>query len=129
MPDYEQEWTTLHDLSMVYLALAHGTDAHLSDEELAVMTQRLNAWAPELHEGEIRVIVMEALAVYLEGDRDAQVGRAMLAIRRDVDLIQRFVALGDLVGIAEADGVVLASERGLIQALQRIWGLGSKAQA
>lgn len=114
---------------MVYLALAHGADAHLSDEEVAVMTNRLKAWAPELDEPGIRVVVMEALAVYMTANRDREVGRSMYSIRKDITQLERFAALQDLVHIAEADGIVLPTERSLIEALQRIWNLGPKAQA
>ena len=123
------DWTTIHDLAMVYLALAHGTDNYLSDEELDVMTQKLRAWDQKLDEADARVIVMEALVVYLEADRDDEVSRSMLAIRADMPLLQRFAALEDLTQIAEADGIVLENERGLIKALQRIWNLDIDAQA
>ena len=106
---------------MVYLALAHGTDADLDDAELAVMTKKLKDWAPELDLTSIHETIMEALALYLHGDRDDQVKQAILNIRNEGTFLERLVALDDLVQIAEADGVVLESEEGLIKMLTKIW--------
>ena len=120
MPD---SWTTLHDLAVVYLALAHGTDAHLSQEELDRMMERLGAWDESLDDDQVRDIVLEAIVAYTERDRDAEVTRAMLGIRSDVSAVERLFALDDLIEIAEADGEVLESEKELISALRRIWAL------
>jgi hypothetical protein len=37
--DASDAWTTAHDLAIVYIALAYGTDHHLSDSELRVLTE------------------------------------------------------------------------------------------
>lgn len=124
MPD---SWTTLHDLAVVYLALAHGTDAHLSQEELDRMMERLGAWDESLDDDQVRDIVLEAIVAYTERDRDAEVTRAMLGIRADVSAVERLFALDDLIEIAEADGEVIESEKELISALRRIWALASSS--
>ena len=127
--DTQKDWTTLHDLAIVYLALAHGTDAHLGDDELAVMTTRLGDWVPELDEMDVRLVVMEALSVYLECIGEMEVRRSMIAVRHDINMINRFHALDDLVVIAEADGIMLPSEQGMIESLQRIWNIQPSAEA
>ena len=39
--DTTDDWTTTHDLAVVYIAIAYGTDHDLSDEELKVLTEAL----------------------------------------------------------------------------------------
>ncbi|MEM6337188.1 MAG: hypothetical protein AAF752_11520, partial [Bacteroidota bacterium] len=62
----------LQNLALLYLAIAHGTDQSLTDDELEVMVRRLRDWAPELSEDDVKMVILEASAVYLHGDRDAE---------------------------------------------------------
>lgn len=113
----------LQNLALLYLAIAHGTDQSLTDDELEVMVRRLRDWAPELSEDDVKMVILEASAVYLHGDRDAEIEQAMLSIRAEADVIDRLLALDGLIEVADADGVRLASEDGLIEALRDIWQL------
>ena len=39
-----EDWTTPHDLALIYIALAYGTDHDLQEEEMATLTDALREW-------------------------------------------------------------------------------------
>jgi uncharacterized tellurite resistance protein B-like protein len=122
-------WTTAHDLSLVYVALAYGTDHELADEELDAIVERLSRWNPPsaaLDEdgASVQEIVMEAMAIYLEEDGAGhEVAGSVETLGRELDQDARCHALEDAMRIAEADGVLLSSEQNLITALADAWSL------
>ena len=124
-------WTLAHDLSLVYVALAYGTDHDLADEELNVIVERLSRWNPPAaalnDDGQgVQEIVMEAMAVYLEENDDgSEVAGSVETLARELDEQDRRHALEDAMRIAEADGVLLSSEQNLITALADVWELRS----
>jgi uncharacterized tellurite resistance protein B-like protein len=122
------DWTQAHDLALVYVALAYGTDSELSDTELATITDALADWRDEFSIDEVQEVVMEAVTVFLEADSEHEVRESVRALRRSLDGDEKQRALGDIVRIAEADGIMLNSERSLIRALSQEWGLKSDAE-
>lgn len=117
----KESWTQLHDMALIYVALAHGTDRQLVDEELDEISARLNEWRKDLNHEDVQEVVMEALVIYLEGNRQEEITRSMLRIKKDVPVLERVAMLDDLKRIAEADGEVVANEEGLIRSLVKIW--------
>lgn len=113
-------WTVAHDLALVYIALAYGTDHDLSDEELNALTRALSAWDDFFAE-DVREVVLEALAVYLEGTPGVEVARTIQSLAQTLSPMQRRQALQDVMRIAEADGILLSSEQSLISALAGAW--------
>jgi len=61
------QWSLLHDMALLYIVLAHGSDNKLSSIEIAAMTERLTAWQPDLDTTEIETILREALQYYSQG--------------------------------------------------------------
>lgn len=120
-------WSLRHDLSLVYLALAFGTDRDLSEEEADVIVERLGAWSQASKET-VRETVMEALAIYMEAGAEAEVSRSVRTLAERLSEEERANALADLVHIAEADGVLLSSEQGLITTLAEAWGVRSQGR-
>ena len=121
-------WTTAHDLSLVYIALAYGTDKDLADAELNVIVERLSRWNPPeaaLKEGgqDVQEVIMEAAAIYLEEDADHEVAGSVETLGRELDEDELRHALEDALRIAEADGVLLSSEQNLLSALAEAWNL------
>lgn len=121
-------WTTAHDLSLIYIALAYGTDDNLADEELNVIVERLSRWNPPskvLEESgqHVQEIVMEAMAVYLEDEPGREVADSVEALAKKLERPERCHALEDALRIAEADGLLLSSEQNLLTALSDAWDL------
>jgi len=121
-------WTTAHDLSLVYIALAYGTDKDLADAELDVIVERLSRWNPPeaaLEEGgqDVQEVIMEAAAIYLEEDADHEIAGSVETLGQTLAEEDRRHALEDALRIAEADGVLLSSEQNLLSALAEAWHL------
>lgn len=116
------DWTTTHDLAVVYIALAYGTDHDLSDEELRVLTDALRGWA-DREDPAIREVIVEATTLFVETDAAAEVRRAMRELRSALSPRERRDTVRHLIRIAEADGVLLEREQGFIHTLAEAWSL------
>lgn len=120
--DTSDDWTTTHDLAVVYIALAYGTDHELSDEEFRVLTEALQTWANQ-EDPTIREVIVEAATLFVEGDAEAAVQRAMQELRSALSPQERRNTVRHLIRIAEADGVLLEREQGFIHTLAEAWSL------
>ncbi|WP_022835282.1 tellurite resistance TerB family protein [Salisaeta longa] len=116
-------WTHVHDLALLYVALAYGTDHDLSDDELSSITDALKDWVTVPDNQSVRTVVMEATTAFLESDARAEVRRAIGDLSEQLDSAQRRRALTDVMRIAEADGVLLEREQGLISTVADAWSL------
>ncbi len=117
------DWTTSHNLALIYIALAYGTDHELREEEMSAITEALREWTVIPNDAHIQEVVMEAATVFLERDARAEVRRSIDELRDDLSFEERRRALHDVVRIAEADGVLLEREQGLIHVLADAWSL------
>jgi uncharacterized tellurite resistance protein B-like protein len=128
MAETTDEWTQAHSQALIYIALAYGSDHDLSDEELDTITERLRKrYGGEL-EQDVQEVVMEAMSVYLEDQTADETIQAMRSLKRSLSSEERSRALEDVVQIAEADGVLLSSERSLISTLSEIWSLNATGE-
>lgn len=116
-------WTTSHDLALIYIALAYGTDHDLTEDEMSALTDSLREWTVMPDDAHIQEVVMEAVAVFLEGDARSEVQRAIDDLSEELTFSERRQALRDVMRIAEADGVLLEREQGLIHILADAWSL------
>lgn len=121
--DTSEDWTTTHDLAVVYVALAYGTDHDLSDEELEVLTDALREWQGGQASTSVREVILEAATAFLEGDAQAEVQSAIRRLGSELSPRERRATLRTLIRIAEADGVLLEREQGLIHTLADAWSL------
>jgi uncharacterized tellurite resistance protein B-like protein len=121
--NHADAWTRTHDLALVYLALAHGTDQELADAEMSAITKALGGWREDLSEAQVLEVVMEALAVYLSGGAEQEVRRSITALGDLLSEESRKRVMDEIVGIARADGVVVGNERGFIEAVATQWDL------
>lgn len=119
----KETWTHTHDLALIYIALAYGTDSELTEAELQTITGAIGAWRDDLSEVDVHEIVLEAVAIFLEGNPQVEVVNSMRTLRDALSVSEREQALEDIVRIAEADGVLLHRERGLITFLASIWDM------
>ena len=120
-PASHAEWTALHDLALIYLVLAHGTDNDLSRNEVQVMLRKLQEWQPGVTEGIIREVLRDAMDRYAEGPGHERIRRSIRNVREAMPEDQRMAALNDLIQIANADGVFLDDEEDLINDLVAEW--------
>ena len=120
---YRDGRSVLHDLAILYLAIAHGADDYLSDTELSAVVHQLEEqFAGQEDRDHLREVVMESLSVYLDADEPlVLVTEAMHAIRDELSQEHRAAFLRDLSTVARADGVVLRDERGVLASLAECW--------
>ena len=117
-----QEQTSAHSLALIYIALAYGTDYDLSDGEMKAIEQALRDRG-DIEEENVQEVVTRAMDIYLEDQSGNEVVRAMRRLKRDLGEEERRQALEKVVHVAEADGVLLSSERSLISTLADMWAL------
>ncbi|WP_245846040.1 TerB family tellurite resistance protein [Longibacter salinarum] len=123
MVDLNDGWTKTHDLALLYVALAYGTDHELSDGEVAAITDALKDWAVVSEDTHVQEIVMEAATAFIEGDANSELTRAIDTLGGSLGPDERRRALTDVIRIAEADGVLLEREQGLISRVADAWSL------
>jgi uncharacterized tellurite resistance protein B-like protein len=121
MREENEFWTREHELALVFLALAYGTDDELTEDELATMTDVLEGWRDDFPADVVQDVVMEALAIYLEDDEGSEVLESIDLLKQQLNPAERRRALEDIVRIAEADGVLLSTEQNLITRLAMAW--------
>lgn len=125
MADVKQTWTRAHDLALIFIALAYGTDHELHEDELATITDVLQHWRENFPADEVQDVVMEAVAIFMSDNADQEVHRSMDALKAQLSVSERRQALEDVVRIAEADGVLLSTELDLIHRLAETWDVRS----
>lgn len=125
--DVSDDWTTTHDLAMVYIAVAYGTDHELSDEELRVLTDALQGWA-DRENTDVQEVITEAASLFVEADAEEEVRRAMRELQSALSSQERRETVRHLIRIAEADGVLLEREQGFIHTLAEAWSLKELSQ-
>lgn len=116
-------WTTSHNLALIYIALAYGTDHDLREEEMDALTQALREWTLVPEKAHVQEVVMEAATAFLEGDARTEVRHSIDRLGEELSSAERRKALRDVMEIAEADGVLLEREQGLIHILADAWSL------
>lgn len=118
--DTSEEWTTAHDLALIYCSLAC-VDRDLTDDEVAaiedLLTERGSLSADRTAAG----VVQEAARALKQSQKEVR--RAVRRVDRDLSPEERRETLHHLLRIAEADGVLLDSERELIHSLANAWDL------
>lgn len=125
MNQTKNTWTQAHDLALVFIALAYGTDEDLSPEELATITDVLQDWRDDFPVDEVQDVVMEAVAVYTGDSSDEEVQQSIEALRDQLSVDERRRALEHLSMVAEADGVLLRAEQSLLTRLADAWEIKS----
>ncbi len=117
------EWTRLHDLGLIYLALMHGADADLDPTEMEAMSVKLTDWEPGRQMSFIRRVMNEVLLIYMSPQRDEMLETSIVSVYESMDRSRRVLVLNDLADIASADGVIVGGEISFIQDLARRWNV------
>jgi uncharacterized tellurite resistance protein B-like protein len=113
----------VQDLALIFIALAYGADSELTDTEVESLTAAIGRWRPDDEPDDIREVVIGALAVFEEDQIGDEVMTAIESLDKELDLASKQRALEDTMLIAEADGLLLSSERTLISVLAATWDL------
>ena len=115
------EWSAMHDVALLYLALAHGTDFEIDPAEQLTMVERMEAQFPNAHRSRMQRVFDEAMLTYLSGYSREMVDASMASIKESMDKGRRIALLNDLAELASADGAIVPGEVAFIQQLARFW--------
>lgn len=119
-----QDPTSVRHLAFLYIAIAHRSDDYMSDAELETVTRMLMDRTAGQNRAEVQPILMDALDVYMRTDEvEAAARDAARHLLNVLTTDEREAVLGDLKGIAQADGVMLDEERNVLYRLADAWGL------
>lgn len=111
----------LHDLAVLYLALTHGTDSHLSDSEREAMRSQLHSWAPGMDPMRIDHVLREAELSYANGLAEERFAALLSRLHEGLDSEARERVLADLRTLAAADNQVLSDEKNFISRVETAW--------
>ncbi len=117
------EWSVFHDVALLYLALAHGTDMDIDPNEQDTMVRRLTEWHPEIGPARAQRILHEVMLTYLGGHSREMIEAAMGSIKAALSKEERIAVLNDLADLATADGALVPGEVSFIRDLARYWEL------
>lgn len=115
------DWSELHDVALLYLALAHGTDLDIDPAEQATMVERLKTWYPEVGSWRIQQVLHEVMLTYLGEHSLQMVDAAIGSIKESMSKEERVGVLNDLAKLATADGTLVPGEISFIQQLAHYW--------
>ncbi len=116
--DAGSDWTLLHDLALIYVALARSSDERLSEEEAELIGRKLAEWAPDAP----APYTLEIVQTVVGASAGRTFDEAVEAVRRGVPAHQLPALFDDLTSIASADGEVVDGEQALIRRLAAAWG-------
>lgn len=116
-------WTSVHDLALVYLYLAHGTDKDIDDAEVDAIANKIGEWLPDADEEQVVSIVHEAMHAYVQGPDKRIFDDSIASLRKNVPTHQRTALLADLNYVADADGGISEAEQKLIDRLANAWNV------
>ena len=115
------DWGTLHDLALVYLFLAHGTDEDLSPIERETISERLHAWQPQSASSRISRIVDEVMLTYMGIYGREMLDLSIASLKESLQSDRRIAVLNDMATLATSDGMLAPGEVAFIQQLARFW--------
>ncbi len=116
------DWTPAHDIALIYMATAYGIDQQLSEAEASSVQQALAPWTAG-YGLDTRETLMEAATLLADTDTPNEaVMEAVERLSNTLSADHHGDILEGLVDIAEADGVLLQQEQGLIAHVADAWG-------
>lgn len=118
----------LHDLALLYLSLAHGTDDDLAPSESRAMAINLRRWQPDKDPALIDHVIREATLSYLNRANTTRVEDAVRTLREALPEVTRSAILSDMLEIAKADGKIIPAEGGFIREIADSWGIPIEQQ-
>ena len=118
----------MHDLALIYQALAHGSDDRLTGQEINSMAIKLKAWDEEFDLDRIKRIMNEVMLVYVGGTSQQMLEAAIASISQSLSKTKRIKILNDLADIATADGIIVMGEVNYIQHLARAWDIDKEVK-
>ena len=120
------EWGAMHDLTLLYLALVHGTDMDIAPSEQEALLEKLHHWFPEVQPKDTEQVFNEVMLTYMGGHSREMLDTSIASIKESLDKSRRIALLNDLAELATADGTLVPGEVSFIQQLANFWDVSSE---
>lgn len=119
MESQPNENRILHELALIYIALAYGTDEEISGEELDMIAERLQVWHQETPQTVVSAL-KEAMDEYVQDGSPQRIERAILTIKEGFPKERRLEIVDALMDVAISDGRFLFRESAFIDRVARL---------
>lgn len=119
-------WMELHEMALLYIALAHGTDHALVPEEVKTGIDLLRKWAPKYPVNLAEKTFSDVMLSYIGQERDQLIQLAAEGLRQTLSPEAQVLILNDLTDLAYADGKLIPLEVSFIQQLAGYWNLTAR---
>jgi len=113
-----KENRVLHELALIYIALAYSTDEEISNEELDRISERLQVWQEETSQTVVSAL-KEAMEDYVQDGTVQRLDRALRTVRDRFPRERRREIVDGLMDVALADGKFLFRESAFIDRVAR----------
>src|SRR5690606_15569453 len=92
-PHDSESWSTLHDMALLYLFLAHATDAQLDPAEKETMVERLTTWQAISDDARLARVIDEALLIYMGSHSHDMLNTVMVSLKEAMSVPDRIAIL------------------------------------
>ena len=110
----------IHNLLLLYLAVAYGADRDFDDAEETAIQKLLQSWLPEASDRFVAGMVRAALDLY-QIDHALSIEGLALGLRSALASEFREQVLQDMARVARADGQQSADEAAVIARVRATW--------
>lgn len=129
MPTSEHS-ARLRRLALLYLGMAHRSHDSVTDAELESVIRRLVDRSESEDRDTVQTMVMDVLARFTGAEDPVDAVRcAGHELLDDLGQKERREVLKDLEQIAQADGIVLTHEHGMLESLAEVWKVSLSDEA
>ena len=118
----------LHDLAILYLGLAQGTDDELDPSETKEVAACLRRWQPDKDPALIDHVIRDVSLSYQEEATTQEVREAVRSLGEALSEGRRREIMNDLSEIARADGLVLQEEKDFVDHIAETWGVSEELE-
>lgn len=122
-------WTLLHDIALLAIAIAHGSEGGIDRHEITSMITRLGGWRSDLDPDDLQAVIRTALEVFSEVNLVEVLQQCAVSVRERLPHALRLIVLDDLIAVAEADGSMNRNEADMVGSLAQAWQLEIRIEA
>lgn len=127
--DDGSDWSSVHELALVYLTLVYNPERGEHPEEAIrsegqqMIHETLRMWYPEVGNERVARALHEAMLVHISPMREHMLSIAVTSLRQSMPRDQRIAILSDLADLAMNDGLIVPGEVSFIERLAQDWDI------
>jgi hypothetical protein len=118
-----EEWGTLHDLALLYLAFMHGSRAIKAPFTTQSVVRKMQYWQPQYDADTLRALLSNVLMVYVSLWGEKMLEVAVASLRRDLPEQQRAEILLDIASMVCEGGLYYPDDADFIERIAQAWAV------